>query len=157
MGQDTMTNRWQPYVWMLCGSLAFAIMSTLTHALRNDCDWRIIAFLRATMACLFAAILAAMNGVQLVWLRPRTLWLRSIAGSISLVCAFFAVTHMGVPETLTLTNTLSHLDRAVVMANVRRAAAGARLAGGSHGHRWRCVDNESRLERNQLGGLPRAR
>ncbi len=105
MGGTTTTNRWQPYAWMLCGSFAFAVMSTLTHSLRDDCDWRIIAFLRAALACLFAASLAAMDRVRLVWFRPRTLWLRSIAGSISMVCAFYAVTHMGVPEVLTLSNT----------------------------------------------------
>jgi len=52
----------------------------------------------------FAAILAIVARKRLVFLRPRKLWMRSIAGSISLVCGFYAMTHYPVSEVLTLTN-----------------------------------------------------
>ena len=52
----------------------------------------------------FAAILAMAAGKRLVFFRPRKLWMRSIAGSISLVCGFYAMTHYPVSEVLTLTN-----------------------------------------------------
>lgn len=90
---------------MLCGSFSFAVMAVLSNTVGGHCHWLIIAFVRAGLACVFATILAVGSGVQLVWFRPRTLWLRSIAGSISLVCSFYAITHMGVAEVLTITNT----------------------------------------------------
>jgi drug/metabolite transporter (DMT)-like permease len=99
------TNRALPYVWMLCGSFSFAVMAILSNTLGDHCHWVIIALVRAALAFTFSAILAFASGVKLVWFRPRSLWLRSIAGSISLVCAFYAITHMHVAEVLTITNT----------------------------------------------------
>jgi drug/metabolite transporter (DMT)-like permease len=89
---------------MLCGSLAFALMGTLTHALGSVCDWRLIALARTSLALLFAAGLARAAGARLVFWRPRTLWIRSIAGSVSLVGTFFALTRLPVADVLTLTN-----------------------------------------------------
>lgn len=95
----------RPYLWMLSGSLAFAVMSTLAHAVAASCDWQVVALARSSLACLFAALLARGAGVRLVLWRPRTLWLRSIAGSLSLVCTFFALARLPVSDVLTLTNT----------------------------------------------------
>ena len=92
------------YRWMLCGALAFAVMSTCAHALAGHCDWQLIAAARAGLALFFAALLAWIGGVRLVFFRPRTLWMRSIAGSISLVCGFYALTRMPVADVLTVTN-----------------------------------------------------
>lgn len=95
-----------PYVWMLTGNVAFALMAALAHAAREDCDWRLIALSRAGLACVFAMIMARAANVPLVFWRPRILWLRSTAGSISMVCTFYSLTrlHLPVSEVLTLTN-----------------------------------------------------
>jgi drug/metabolite transporter (DMT)-like permease len=92
------------YRWMLCGALAFAAMSTCAHALAGHCDWQLIAATRAGLAVLFTVLLAWAGGVRLVFWRPRVLWMRSIAGSISLVCGFYALTRMPVADVLTVTN-----------------------------------------------------
>ena len=94
-----------PYVWMLLGSLAFAAMGTMVHALGHSCDWQVIALARTGLALLFAATLARSAGAKLVVWRPATLWVRSLAGSLSLVCTFFAFTRLPVSDVLTLTNT----------------------------------------------------
>ena len=93
-----------PYLWMLSGSFAFAVMGSLIHALGSDCDWQVIAIARAFLALVFAAGLAVMAGARLVILATPTLWLRSLAGSLSLICTFFAFTHLPVSDVLTLTN-----------------------------------------------------
>ncbi|HZN36669.1 MAG TPA: DMT family transporter [Pirellulaceae bacterium] len=93
-----------PYVWMLLGAAAFAVMSILTARLKDRVDWQWIAIARAGLAMVFAATLAKAGGAKLVLLRPRKLWMRSLAGSISLVCGFYAMTHYPVSEVLTLTN-----------------------------------------------------
>jgi drug/metabolite transporter (DMT)-like permease len=89
---------------MLLGSLSFAIMAALAHALGSSCDWQVVALARTVLALSFAALLCLAAGVKLVFWKPRTLWLRSIAGSISLVCTFFALTRLPVADVLTLTN-----------------------------------------------------
>jgi len=93
-----------PYLWMLCGAASFSVMSILTVALKDQLDWQWIAIARAGLAMVFAAILAKAGSAQLVFFRPATLWMRSLAGSISLVCGFYAMTHYPVSEVLTLTN-----------------------------------------------------
>jgi drug/metabolite transporter (DMT)-like permease len=93
-----------PYVWMLAGALSFACMSFVAGTLREECPWQWIAVARTGLALLFALVIALSSGVKLVFLRPRTLWMRSIAGSISLVGGFYALTHHNVSEVLTLTN-----------------------------------------------------
>ncbi len=94
-----------PYLWMLLSSLAFALMGTCTHALRGRCDWQVIALGRAALQLLFALALVRAAGVRLRILRPCLLWVRSIAGSIALVCMFYSYTRMPVSDVLTLANT----------------------------------------------------
>lgn len=89
---------------MLLGSAAFALMATMAHALGPYCDWRVIALSRTFLAMVFAALLALLAGEKLVFWGSRTLWVRSIAGSISLVGTFFAFTKLPVSDVLTLTN-----------------------------------------------------
>src|SRR5438128_3388261 len=93
-----------PYLWMLSGAASFSVMSILTVALKERMDWQWIALARAGLAMIFAALLAKAASARLVFFRPAKLWMRSIAGSISLVCGFYAMTHYPVSEVLTLTN-----------------------------------------------------
>src|SRR5271154_43796 len=90
---------------MLCGCVSFAWMSKFASFLGSNCDWRIIALARSFLAFSFAFTLARLSGARLVLCRPRILWLRSCAGSISLLCTFFALTCLPTSEVLTLTNT----------------------------------------------------
>jgi drug/metabolite transporter (DMT)-like permease len=89
---------------MLCGSVAFTLMGTMTHALGASCDWQVIALARSALPLICMIALALVGGGRLVFLRPRTLWIRSIAGSVSMVCTFFALTRLPVSDVFTLTN-----------------------------------------------------
>jgi drug/metabolite transporter (DMT)-like permease len=89
---------------MLCGSVAFTLMGTMTHALRATCDWQVIALARSALPLICMVALALAGGGRLVFLRPRSLWMRSVAGSVSMVCTFFALTRLPVSDVLTLTN-----------------------------------------------------
>lgn len=93
-----------PYLWMLLGALAFAAMSTLVTGLSDACDWQLIAIIRTFLAMVFAAGLATASRVRLVVFRPATLWMRSLAGSMSLVCGFYSLTRLPTTEVLALTN-----------------------------------------------------
>jgi len=90
---------------MIFGSFALASMGAIAHRLRGSCDWQVIVLARACLQLLFAALLAYLAGVSLVWWRPGILWIRSIAGSLGMVCMFYAYTRLPVAEALTLNNT----------------------------------------------------
>jgi drug/metabolite transporter (DMT)-like permease len=89
---------------MLLGSLAFATMGVLARALKEVVVWQVSAVARTTLVLVFAGTLALAAGVRLVLWRPTTLWVRSLAGSLSLVGTFYCFTHLPLAEVYTLTN-----------------------------------------------------
>ncbi len=94
----------RPYLWMLQASVLFSVMATLTHALGPSCDWQLIAVVRSFVALVLTALVALAVGERVLVWRPFTLWVRSFAGSISMVCTFYALTRLPAPDVLTLTN-----------------------------------------------------
>jgi len=94
-----------PYLWMILGSLAFALMATFAHGLRSRCDWQVVVLARAGLQLTLALVLALAGGVRLSVWQPRTLWVRSLAGSVAMVCMFFAYSRLPVSNVLTLANT----------------------------------------------------
>ncbi len=91
---------------MLLGAMAFAAMGAFAHGLSDDCDWRVIATARTFLALVFALALALAlwARAKLVVFRPGTMWIRSIAGSISLLCTFYSLTRLPIGDVLALTN-----------------------------------------------------
>jgi drug/metabolite transporter (DMT)-like permease len=92
---------------MLAGSLSFAIMAALTREASHYWPWQVVALMRAAQVAVLVGAIAVARGVKLVLLRPGVLWMRSLAGSCSLVATFYALTqpHVPVSTVLTLTNT----------------------------------------------------
>ena len=89
---------------MCGGSLSFAAMSMFVHLAQPYCDWQVTAIARSGVALVVTAISALAAGVSFIVWRPATIWLRSIAGSVSIVCTFFALARLPVSDVLTLTN-----------------------------------------------------
>src|SRR5262245_36609627 len=94
-----------PYLWMLCGSLAFAFMASLAHGLGRSCGWQIAAISRCLVPLLLVAPWAVAADARLVVWKPASLWLRSLAGSMSMIGTFFALSRLPVSDVMTLTNT----------------------------------------------------
>ena len=92
----------RPALWMLGGAATFALMGGFTHALGPRCDWLVVALSRAIFMFVAAALLAKGAGARLPVFRPTTLWVRSLAGSVSLVCNFYAMSRLPVADALTL-------------------------------------------------------
>lgn len=90
---------------MLGGCFFTAWMGQFAHLLREDCDWRVVALARSSIAFLLAFALARLSGANLVFWRPHALWLRGCASSLSLLCTFFALGQLPTSEVMTLTNT----------------------------------------------------
>ncbi|HEY1603580.1 MAG TPA: DMT family transporter [Pirellulales bacterium] len=93
-----------PYIWMLCGAFSFACMVAFARGLQGICDWQIVALARALLATIFAAAMVFAAGGRFVVWRPGTLWVRSIAGSMSMLCTFYAVPRLPIADVLTLAN-----------------------------------------------------
>jgi drug/metabolite transporter (DMT)-like permease len=96
----------QAYLSMLWGALAFAMMGALGHLAGERCSWQLVALARASIALVFSLMFAVTTGVKLYFRRPATLWIRSLSGSIGILCSFYALTHLPVSTALTLSNTV---------------------------------------------------
>lgn len=94
----------RPSLLMLCGAFAFAVMGAFTHAAAEHYDWQVIALTRSILAMMIAGLLAVKAKTPMVFLRPWTLWVRSIAGSLSVMCNFYALSRLPIADALTLTN-----------------------------------------------------
>jgi drug/metabolite transporter (DMT)-like permease len=90
---------------MLGGCVSFSIMSALAHAAGDRCDWQTVAFFRSSLVLLFVGTYSVATGTKLVFFRPRRLWVRSFAGSTSLVMTFYALAKLKASTVVTLTNT----------------------------------------------------
>ncbi len=110
-----------PAAWMITAAFCFATMGALAHTAGARCDWLLVAFLRIACTFVFSVELARAAGARLVVWRPRTLWMRSVAGTISLVCSFYALTHLPIADALTLTNTYPLW---IVLVSSRRRGGG---------------------------------
>ncbi len=93
------------YLHMLWASFAFAVMAAFSHWAGEHCDWQLVVVARASVAFFFSLIIAKALGVKLVLRGPKTLWVRSLAGSTGMLCNFYALAHLPVSDTLTLMNT----------------------------------------------------
>src|SRR5437868_3068821 len=100
----TMPPARRAYLWMLLGAASFSVMSFLTHRLGDNCRWEWIALWRTGVALVLTLLLAAAMRTQLVLWRPRTLWIRSFAGSVALLANFYSMTHYPITEVLALSN-----------------------------------------------------
>jgi len=93
-----------PYWWMLVSAAAFACMSELAADLKDQCHWLITALARTALAFVFTGGLALVRKVPLVFWRPRTLWFRSLTGSVSLLCTFYALKQLPASDVIAITN-----------------------------------------------------
>ena len=119
----------RPAFWMVCGAFCLAAMGASAHALGPRCDWLTIALVRVVFMFASAALAARASGTTLVVFRPPTLWVRSLAGSVSLVCNFYALTRLPVGDVLTLTNTYPLWIVALTWVAARRLPVAADLLG----------------------------
>src|SRR3984893_9169113 len=94
----------RPYLWMLLGSFSFAWMGILAHEVGEVYDWQVIAIIRCAMPLGIVGFLALSSGVKLVLFRPAVLWMRSIAGSFSLIGTFYVLPLLPVADVFTMVN-----------------------------------------------------
>jgi drug/metabolite transporter (DMT)-like permease len=95
----------KPYAWMLAGNVWFAAMVLFINATHGTCQWQSVAVVRSGLASVLALAILVASRTALPWPGPRILWVRSIAGSLSMVCTFYALGHLPGSDVLVITNT----------------------------------------------------
>ena len=105
-GLDTLKNpTLQPYVWILISGFAFSWMATLAPLAGRGCNWQLVAIVRCIVPLVLISLWAKWDGVQFVVLGTPVLWLRSLAGSCSLVGTFYVLgTGMPLTDIYTIAN-----------------------------------------------------
>jgi drug/metabolite transporter (DMT)-like permease len=94
------------YLMMFGASFFFATMAVCGREAGRQSDWRIAAVARAALVFLFALVVAKVARSQITWRGTRLLWIRSLAGSVSMLLTFYALTRAeSVAIAITLTNT----------------------------------------------------
>ena len=92
----------RPYLWMLSSALSFATMGALSKVLAEASDWRFLALVRAALMLLFAVAIGLAMRTPFVVRGTPILWMRSLVGSLSMVCTYYTLTHLQFSEATTL-------------------------------------------------------
>src|SRR5271166_1094946 len=99
----------QPYLWILISGFAFSWMAILTPLAGRACGWPVVAMVRCIIPLIIITLWAKWDGVKLVIWGTPVLWMRSLAGSCSLVGTFSVlasvhVTGLQVTDIYTIAN-----------------------------------------------------
>jgi drug/metabolite transporter (DMT)-like permease len=94
----------QPYVWILISGLAFSVMATLAPLASKACPWQLVAVSRCAIPLVLISLWAKWDGATLVLWGSPVLWVRSLAGSCSLVGSFYAFHVMPLTDIYTISN-----------------------------------------------------
>src|SRR5262245_20747236 len=94
----------KPYLWMLCGSFSFSWMMILGHEVGKEIDWQVTALARTLIPLVLVTAWCLVRGIKLVLFRPAVLWMRSVAGSISLIGSFYALPLLPPSDVITIAN-----------------------------------------------------
>lgn len=93
--------------WMLFSAFCFALMGAFTHSLKDTFDWRVTGFARAFINFVLIVILAGATKKPLLFFKvPSTLWWRSLAGTVSILCTFYVFANLPIAEATSLTNLI---------------------------------------------------
>jgi drug/metabolite transporter (DMT)-like permease len=137
----------QPYIWIFTSGFAFSWMAILTPLAGKACGWPTVAIVRCIIPLILITLWARWDGVKLVWGTP-ILWMRSLAGSCSLVGTFSVlasvhVTNLHVTDISTIANmfpiwiallswpVLGRFPSGIVWLSIASSIAGVALIQGA--------------------------
>ena len=89
---------------MLLAASSFAAMNAFARGLRA-LPWPLLGLSRAVFGLGAALVVARVRGSSLAVRDRRVMWERSVFGSASMLCTFYALTHMPLADATALLNT----------------------------------------------------
>lgn len=90
---------------MLTSAICFATMGACVHWLGESMHWSIITFFRMFLSLLILLALAPVRNIPIILNGPPALWVRSAAGSIGMLCNFYAMTLLPISDALAMLHT----------------------------------------------------
>jgi drug/metabolite transporter (DMT)-like permease len=94
----------QPYIWILVSGFAFSWMVTFAVLAGRGVSWQIVAVARCSIPLVVVALWVKWDGAKLVVWGSPILWLRSLAGSCSLLGTFYALSFMPIADIYAIAN-----------------------------------------------------
>ncbi|HOK08300.1 MAG TPA: DMT family transporter [Candidatus Hydrogenedens sp.] len=91
-----------PYLYMLGASFCFSIMSICGSLIGDSLSWIAISFFRILPTFIFILIFALLIGEKPILIGSFSLWLRSIFGTVALLCTFYSLSHLHATDTVTI-------------------------------------------------------
>ncbi|MEO6418594.1 MAG: EamA family transporter, partial [Polyangiaceae bacterium] len=79
------------YAWMSLGAILFAGMNFFVHLSSAHVSWTLVGAVRASMGALVAITVARVRSVSFIPKNTRAMWMRSIFGTCSMGCVFYAL------------------------------------------------------------------
>ncbi len=111
---------------MLFAATSFAVMNALVGGL-HAVPWPLLGLARSVFGLAAALILARARGASLRVFDTRTMWRRSLFGSASMLCTFYALTHMPLADATALLNTIPLWIAALAAWSLRERPSGLLL------------------------------
>lgn len=99
------STTWTAAVWVIIAAASSAALSGTVRWIRDDVDWRVIAFVRASIGLVAAFVVVRLRGVRIPRRPPRALWIRSVSGGLALLCTFYASARISVADVTVLVNS----------------------------------------------------
>jgi len=94
-----------PYFYMLCSAFCFSIMAVCGSVIGTNLSWITVAFFRIAPTFIFVGIIALIRKEKILVLNSLSLWLRSILGTIALLCTFYSLSRMNATDAVTISAT----------------------------------------------------
>ncbi|MGC9052684.1 MAG: DMT family transporter [Candidatus Hydrogenedens sp.] len=94
-----------PYFYMLCSAFCFAIMAVCGSMIGNNLSWTTVAFFRIAPTFIFVVTVAFIRKEKVIIFSSLSLWLRSILGTIALLCTFYSLSRMNATDAVTISAT----------------------------------------------------
>ena len=123
------------FSYMVAASMAFAVMYALAASLaRAGMPWAWMGFVRAAVGLVASLGLARVRGASMKVFGRRAMWTRSLAGSASSLCIFYAVTHLPLSDAAALVHStplwIALAARIALREAAGRAVSVALVLGG---------------------------
>lgn len=90
---------------MLFAAFAFATMSAIAHGFKGQVAWAFLSFCRIGVTWCMMLVILRLRRAPLVITGSPALWVRSISGTLGLLCIFYSLSRLPVTDTVTLLAT----------------------------------------------------
>ncbi len=94
-----------PYFYMLCSAFCFTIMAVCGSIIGTNLSWTTVAFFRIAPTFIFVVTIALIRKEKILVFSSLSLWLRSILGTVALLCTFYSLSRMNATDAVTISAT----------------------------------------------------